>query len=192
MPAPDPVGPDDPARVEWVVLGRVAGSHGLKGMLRVRYFGDGPDSLLRFPEVWLAKEPGVGARCYPLRGGGTGRSGEVRIELEGVTDRESAQSLRGLLVLGDARHLESLPDGEFYWHQLVGCRVESEDGELIGEVVEIWETGAHDLLVVRGEDGRQHLIPTAREIAKQVDLRGRRIIVEVLPGLLSPEDGSGV
>ena len=106
-------------------------------------------------------------------------------------------------MLAREADLEALPADEYYWHQLVGCRVEEQvaeqdqereegheeegsevRGRAIGNVVEIWETGAHDVLVVRDDKGRQHLIPTAREFMQQVDLEERRIVVRLLPGLL--------
>lgn len=170
-----------------VVLGRIVGAHGLKGQVRVRYLGDGPASLMSAPEVWLGEsEHQTGLRRFEVKGSGTGRRGEVRLKLDGVADRDAAQQLRGLLVLGDAARLEPLPEGEFYWHQLVGCRVEERAGRLIGTVVEIWETGAHDVLVVESEQGERHLLPTARELMPEIDLEAKRIVVEPIPGLFEP------
>jgi 16S rRNA processing protein RimM len=53
-------------------------------------------------------------------------------------------------------------------------------------VKEIWETGAHDVLVVEGEDGRRVLLPAAREFLREVDVAGRRVVIDVIPGLLDP------
>jgi len=168
-----------------VVLGRIVGAHGLRGQLRVRYFGDGPDNLLRCAELWLGESrEDTAARSCEVTGGGSGRGGEVRLALRGIDDREAAAALRGLLVLVDESCLEALPRGEYYWHQLVGCRVEGDDGTAIGLVAEIWETGAHDLLVVEDEAGRRHLLSTARELIPEIDIEARRIVVKMLPGLI--------
>ena len=102
-------------------------------------------------------------------------------------DRDVAQALRGLMVLGLESDLEALPDGDFYWHQLIGCRVETADGVSIGEVKEIWETGAHDILLVEDAMKRRQLISTARELLPQIDLKARRIVVADLPGLVRIE-----
>ena len=80
--------------------------------------------------------------------------------------------------------LERLPEGEYYEYQLVGCRVEGEDGQAIGTVREVWSTGASDVLVVESEEGEQRLIPTGGDFLREVDLEGRRIVIEVIPGLL--------
>ena len=171
-----------------VVLGRAVGAHGLRGELRVRIFGDALDNLARHSDVWLASgESDAEPRRFAVKGVGSGRAREARLALEGVEDRDAAQELKGLLVLGRVENLEPLPEGEYYWHELVGCRVESQEGRVIGTVREIWETGAHDVLVVEAEDGRQHLISTARELVPEIDPEAGRIVVKLLPGLLEPE-----
>ena len=170
-----------------IVLGRVIGAHGVHGWIRVKILGDGPGHLARAGEATLAEdETGSAARRYKIEGGGAGRAGEARLKLAGIRDREMAQALRGRFVLAEEHELEPLPDGEFYWFQLVGCRVETEDGERVGTVTELWETGAHDVLVVRTPDGRQLLLSTARELLPVIDLERRRLVVASLEGLLEP------
>jgi 16S rRNA processing protein RimM len=171
-----------------VVLGRIAGAHALRGEVRVQFFGDGPDNLLQASEVWLGEDRAdPQARRYEVVASGTGRAGEVRLALSDVKDRDAADTLRGQLVLADPEQLAPLDEGEFYWHQLVGCEVFDTDGRRLGAVQEIWETGAHDVLVVASEDGGRHLLSTARELMPEVDLEARRIVVEILPGMLGPE-----
>jgi 16S rRNA processing protein RimM len=172
-----------------VVLGRIVGAHGLRGEVRVRFFGDGPENVLNAPRVWLAgNEADAAARVYDVVGSGFGRAGSVRLALAGVGDRDSAAALRGQLVLCERETLPPLEPGEFYWHELVGCAVVDREGCEIGVVKEIWDTGAHDVLVVAAPDGRRHLLSTARELMPEVDLEARRIVVEILPGML--ESGS--
>jgi 16S rRNA processing protein RimM len=172
------------------LLGRVLGAHGLRGQVRIRYFGDGPENILGAPRLFLAEpERGIespAAEEFEVEAGAAGRRGEVRLALRGVADRSAAEGLKGRLVAGEMEHLSPLPKGEFYWHELIGCRVESSGGRAIGTVKEIWETGAHDVLVVEGEDGRRCLVPTARDLMKEVDVETGRIVVEDLPGLFDP------
>ncbi len=175
-----------------ILLGRVLGAHGVHGWIRVRFTGDGPEHLLAAGCVTLSEdEQGTGGRKFEVEGGGTGRTGEARLKLEGVKDREAAQALRGQWVLADEAGLAALPDGEFYWYQLVGCRVETEDGVPVGMVQELWETGAHDVLVIRSEDGRQVLVPTAKELLPQIDLKAKRLVVAGIPGLIEPANPKG-
>ncbi len=104
--------------------------------------------------------------------------------LAGVESREAAELLRGKLVVVEAAQLSELPEGEYYSYQLVGCRVESEDGRDIGTVREVWSTGAPDVLVVEDEAGVRHLIPAAESLLREIDIDRQRIVIEILPGLL--------
>jgi 16S rRNA processing protein RimM len=173
-----------------VVLGRVVGAHGIRGQLRIRYFGDGPENLLAVDRVFLA-DPKRGQddpepKEFQVVGGGQGRQGEARLALQGISDRDAAGALRGCWVLVGVGELDALPDGEHYWFELIGCRVESTTGQLIGTVRELWESGAHDLMVVERDDGRRVLVPTAGALLCQVNVSEGRIVVEDVPGLFEP------
>lgn len=168
-----------------ILLGQAVGAHGLRGEIRVRYFGDGPENLLRQTVVWLEDEGVAGdAKRLEVVSAGTGRAGEVRLKLSGVEERDAAEAFKRNMVLGSVLQLEPLEDGEFYWHQVVGCQAESKEGRIIGTVREIWETGAHDVLVVETEEGVRHLISAAREIVTLIDPDAGRIVVDTLPGML--------
>lgn len=177
----------DPARV---VLGKITGAHGSNGELRVRWLGDGPENLLRAPRVALGADAGnasetASERWYEVRRSTSGRGGEVWIELEGIESREAAAALTGLHVIGDVAHLETLPAGEHYWFEWIGCAVSTVDGRALGKVKSIWDAGAHDVLVVAEEEtGRELLLPVVRALLREVDVEARRIVIEVPEGLL--------
>lgn len=172
---------------ERIVLGEVTGAHGLRGELRIRIAGDSPEHLLSAEAIWLGRRRGdPEARRYAILDRGLARPGEVRLKVQGVDHRDKIQPLVGMLVTAPPDSLPLLPEGEFYWYQLIGCQVESESGEQIGCVREVWETGAHDVLLVEDEEGVRRLVPTAMELMKQIDLEAARIVVVDLPGLLEP------
>ena len=175
-----------------VASGCIVGVHGLGGSVRVRVFGDGSDPLLAAKQVTLGagvEDPNI--VVMEVVSTAPGRSDEVRMTLAGIEDREAASKLRGQLVLVELDELERLEEGEYYEFQLVGCRVEGEDGKAIGTVREVWPTGASDVLIVDNGEGGQHLIPTGGDFLKEVDLRERRIVISVIPGLLDPSSGQG-
>lgn len=172
-----------------MVVGRVVGAHGLRGQIRARWFGDGPENLLAAKKMELADGRGSedpAPQAFEIEGGTRGRTGEVRLALRGVSQREDAEALRGRLILVDASALPEAAPDEAYWYQLVGCRVELPSGETVGRVHEIWDTPAHATLVVVGSDGRDRLIPAAPAILRQFDLAAQRIVIEDLPGLTDP------
>ena len=171
-----------------VVLGRVLGAHGVKGWLRVGWLGDGPAHLLAARTLGFSgRRDDPSPTQHEIEAGGSGRKGEVRLRVRGICNRHAAEAQRGAWVTVPRAQLRALPEGEFYWHQLVGCAVTLPDGRALGVVRELWETGAHDVLVVGGEGERVRLIPTAREVLLRVDLAARVLVVADVPGLFEPQ-----
>ena len=128
---------------ERVALGRVVGAHGMGGLLRVRYFSDAPDNLIRLEAVLLAEsEDAADAERFEVVRAAPGRRKEVRMTLSGVEDRESGEQLRGKLVVVEASQLEALPEGEYYSYQLVGCRVDVRLEPSMAATVLLHERGA--------------------------------------------------
>jgi 16S rRNA processing protein RimM len=167
------------------VAGHVVGAHGLRGELRVRCGADAREPLLGARRVTLLRAGEVaGGLAFEVRAAAPGRRGEVRLALAGVGRREEAEALLGRLVALDPAALEAPGPDEYYGYQLVGCRVERQDGAPIGRVSGIWPTGGADLLVVADPAGAEHLIPAARDLLLEVDLAGRRIVIDAIPGLI--------
>jgi len=168
-----------------LLAGRVIGAHGLRGRLRIRCEEGVAEGLLGAGHLFLGAREGE-ARRHEVREARPGRAGEVRVELVGIGDRTGAEALRGADVWIEPMELAALPAGEYWAFQLIGCEVEDGAGRSIGRVREIRGTGAQDILVVDGAGGAEHLIPAVQEWWREVDLAGRRIVVELPPGLLDP------
>ena len=185
-PPRDPESGGDAASL---LVGRIVGAHGLRGQLRLRYFANDPEDLLELPEVRLVGGDGE-AVAYAVVRATPGRAGELRLGLEGVRTRDAAEALRGCEVRANPAHLRGPEDGEYYAHQLVGCRVEDDDGLAIGTVKSIWSTGSADVLVLEDAEGRELLIPAAAPVVREVDVVGQRIVVDLIPGLLDPTESA--
>ncbi len=177
---------EDPARR--VRVGRIVGAHGLEGELRVRLFGADAECFAAAECVWLAQdESDPGATSHALRRVAPGRPGECRVVLAGVAERAAAEALRGRWLLVRARDLAATAPGEYYVHELVGCRVEDASGRALGVVRGIWATGAADLLVIEDAVGREHLVPAVAALLLEVDVVSRRIAIDAIPGLLESD-----
>jgi|SRR5690606_10545562 len=174
--------------VELVELGEIIGARGTRGELRVAVLGDGPENLLRVRSLVLigpdGEEAGTGRDEREVESAAAGRPGEVRLRLCGIEDREAAQALTGMRLAARPDQLAPLAEGEHYWFQLVGCAVEATDGRRLGRVRALWATGAHDVLVVEDETGREVLLPAAADLLREVDVERGRIVLEVPEGLL--------
>jgi len=155
-------------------MGRVSGAHGVQGWIRVAPFGD--DALvLRATPRWLLGSTGqwreVAVLATRAQGGG------LLARLDGVTDRDAAAALRGAEVALKRSQLPEPEAGEYYWSDLEGLVVEAANGMSLGRVERLIATGAHDVMVVRGE--RERLIPFAiGEVVVDVDLAAARIRVD--------------
>jgi len=161
----------------------------MQGQLRLESFAEGPETLAALTGVTVEGErPDAPDQRFALREVTTGRRGELRVTLDGVDGRGAAEALRGRLVFAARSELPDLPAGEHYGHEIEGCCLEDQDGAAIGRVVDVWETGrgGSDLLVVEAEGGRRTLVPAA--FLREVDVAAGRAVVEVIPGLLDPEE----
>jgi len=167
-----------------VELGEVIGARGTRGELRVAVLGDGPENLLRVRSLVLIGPDGAGVGEREVESAAAGRAGEVRLRLRGVEDREAAQALSRTRLAARPDQLAPLAEGEHYWFQLVGCVVEALDGRTLGTVRALWATGAHDVLVVEDETGREVLLPLAADLLRELDVERGRIVLEVPEGLL--------
>ena len=164
-----------------LVVGRVARAHGITGEVAVDVRTDSPD--LRFaPGVQVETDP-------PDRGPLTVRrtrwhSGRLLVVFDGVGDRSAAEALRGTLLVADS---STSPDGDpddFWDHELVGLAAVTVDGAALGTVEEVLHPPGPDLLVIRGSDGAEVLVPFVHAIVPEVDLAAGRLVVDPPVGLL--------
>ena len=165
-----------------VVIGEVTRPHGLRGEVRVQPHTDRPERFDALTECVLW-EPDTDARTR-YRIAGVRRQGEaVLLTLADCETPEVARTLVGRLIALPRAQALPPPPGHAYPWQLIGCRVVTEDGTVIGAVSGIEPSPAHDLWVVQGE-GREHLIPAVPEIVWEVDLDGKRVVIRPPEGLL--------
>lgn len=157
-----------------IVLGRIGGPHGVKGWVRIQSFTDPRENILSYGRWFL----GQGAHWAPYElGNGRMQGKSIVALLDGVDTREAAESLRGCEIAIPRDELPPLPEGEYYWADLVGLRVHTVDGTDLGVVDHLIQTGANDVLVVRGE--RERLIPMViGQYVTLVDLDAGRMEVD--------------
>jgi 16S rRNA processing protein RimM len=160
-------------------LGRIVGVFGIKGWVKVQSWTRPIENILDYPE-WQVSHAGKW-QCMRLTEGRVHGQGLVAqlANVEGVriTDRNQAEGLVGSEIAVGREQLPPAAPHEFYWIDLIGLEVETLEGRPLGKVRELFETPAHDMLVVKGE--RERLIPCViGPIVKDVDLSARRIRVD--------------
>ena len=153
-----------------IEIGVVARSHGLTGAVQVRLHNPDSDALDRCDRLTL----GGGERSFQRMGRTS--AGAWIIQIEGVEGRDEADALRGSPILVSRDLVAPLDEDEYLFEDLVGCQVLDEEGEPLGEVVEVLDTGAAPVLDLR--DGKKALmIPLADEWVTEIDLEQKTIHV---------------
>jgi 16S rRNA processing protein RimM len=168
-------------RSELVRIGRIAGIHGLRGALRYKPDNPESDSLADLESITI--ETGGERREYPVLATAPVGRGMLKIELEGLTDPNQAEALKGGVVMIPADRLPPVEPHEFYYYQAIGCEVVLTDGSSVGTIAEMFSNGANDVMVVR-EGRREVLVPVIEDVVKAIDLDRRRVVIEPVPGLL--------
>lgn len=157
-----------------IVVGRIAGLYGVRGWVKVYSHTEPRDNILNYTPWHLRLNGRWIARA--LVDGRSHGKGIVAL-LEGVADRDQAAQWLQCDVAVRRDQLPELDNGEYYWSELIGLKVVTVDGMELGHVDSLLETGANDVLVVKGE--RERLIPYLPEqVVKQVDRRDRVITVD--------------
>ena len=147
-------------------MGRVAGSYGVRGWIKVERPEEG---LAECGEWWIDGAPHAVQESKP-------HSGTLLAKLAGVSSREAALKLRGRAVEVSRAALPKLDDGHYYLADLVGLEVVNEQGVVLGTVKSWTFNGAQDVMEVAGD--RVRLIPWIPTVVRNVDLARRRVDVE--------------
>ena len=164
-----------------VLIGKIQGTHGIGGQLRVVPFAGDASSISKLKSV-LLKAPGGAMEPFQVASA-RAHGKRVLLALKPFDNINQVLHLVGREIYADRAVLPELPSDEFYWSDLLGLQVETEEGESLGELVEIIETGSNDVYVVK-KDGREVLIPALEDVVLAVDLDANRMTVSLPEGLL--------
>jgi 16S rRNA processing protein RimM len=180
MPEQNELSQSERARqqTEYLVVGRVVRPHGVRGVVLVEPHSQVMGTLAPRSMVYLGDE----ALGFELESSRL-HQGRWMLTLAGVSDRDQAEGLRGMQVRVLFQEAAQLDEHEYYHWQILDLPVYLDSGELLGEVVQILETGANDVYVVRKENDEEVLLPAIESVILDVDLVGKRMTVHMLPGL---------
>ena len=164
-----------------ILIGQIVAAFGVRGQVKVKAITDQIEHLRRRIHTLYI---GPKLREYAIKGLIEHKPGLLILTLSGVTTREQAEDLRGQEVSILEAQAAPLADGEYFIHQLYGLKVVTEDGEEIGTVGEVLETGANEVLVVKRPGQSDGLIPMIHDVVRDLDTAAGRVVVHLLPGLL--------
>ncbi len=167
----------------YLAVGHIIGVHGLRGEVKVEPYTDFPERFTPGAELFLGTELDeiTIRQARPHKG-------HLLLMLNGIDDRAAAEALRGQWLFVDEADAGELEEGEYWIHDIIGLRVETEDGGVLGEVIDVLPTGANDVYIVRPEQGVNHdqeiLLPAIADVILAVDVAAGTIQVRLPEGLL--------
>ena len=157
-----------------VSVGEVVGAFGVRGWVRVRSYTDPPENILGY-SPWVI-EGSESTTEFRVLGGRRHGQGAVA-QLKGIADRDQAAALKNSVISVPRSTFPPLAEDHYYWTDLIGLEVLTPAGVPLGKITGVMETGANDVMEVRG--GRDHLIPfVIGEFVKEVRLNSGFIVVD--------------
>ncbi len=173
----------NPTEPDFLVIGRITRPHGVRGEVGVAVYTDTPERFEWLTEVYVSSDVDdsdpVLAQVEHVRY----HRELVLLKLVDYPDRTAAEALRGLWVLVPRAAAVPLEEGEYYLYQLMGLTVVTTQGETLGQLVDILETGANHVFVVQGDRG-ELLLPDIPEVVQVIDFTTHLMTIQLLPGLL--------
>lgn len=170
---------------QFLVIARVMRPHGVRGDLRLQLLTAFPDRMRDLDQIFLGANPDDPSRFVAKTVTSTRRDRSYwLVRLEGIDNREAAGAFRGWYVLVSLADAVPLEQDEVYLFQVIGLEVVTEDGEVLGRVAEVIETGANDVYVVRGGPRGEILIPAIDDVVRSIRPETGKMTIRPLSGLL--------
>ena len=179
-----------PSLSELIELGAISEAQGLQGQVKVRPHSSDPVALLSSKTVWLSLVPrrdaGVAASVeqasltqYKVKSAKM-HSGNVVVALEGVTDRDQAIALKGARILVARDAFPKAERDSYYWVDLIGCQAINLQNDVLGEVLDVTENGAHGVIAIGDATTKEikYLVPFVKEVVQTVDLLNKAITLD--------------
>ena len=163
-----------------VCVGVIVGAHGIRGAVRVKCFTDQPQDLGSYGPV----RDETGRQNFKVRVQGVSK-GLALVALEGIADRNQAEALKGVKLFVNRDQLPKGDEDEFLVADLIGCKVQSPQGEALGTVENVFDFGAGEVLEIVGKAGTS-MVPFTRQAVPKVDVGAKLVVIE--PPVYAPDD----
>lgn len=164
---------------DYIESGKIVGTHGVRGGLRVQPWCDSPEFLCQFKKLFFKEKSGYNAvKVKSAKPHGN----VVIMELDGVNSMDDAENIRGKILYIERKSL-NLEEGRYLISDLLGCEVFDEDSNtLLGEISDVSKTGANDVWHI-SKDGKEYLIPVIDDVVISVNIDENKIVIRPLAGI---------
>ena len=152
-----------------LIIAEVLKPQGIRGELKIKTFTDTPDIVTQFKTVYIDDTP------YKILSFRVGNDGAAYVGLRGIPDRNAAELFRGKLLEGNREDGPDLEEGQFYIVDVIGLACETEEGEFLGNVVDIRNLSSDVYTIEKA--GKRILFPAVKGVIKRIDLQAQKVIV---------------
>mgnify|MGYP003370328832 CR=1 FL=1 len=167
--------------MEYLEIGQIVNTNGLKGLLTVNPFTDDMERFEDLKKVYILYnkeliEKTIEEVKY--------KKNQVLLKLKGIDSIEEAEKYRECYLKINREDAIELPNDTYFIVDLLGLEVVTTDNKILGKIDDIFQTGSNDVYVVKDELGKQILLPAISDVVKKVDLENKKMIVELIEGLI--------
>ncbi len=159
---------------ETIIVGKVVGVYGVKGWIKIRSYTNKREDILNYKSLILNRR---GQQQVITLRDGRQQGKAIVAHLSGIDDRDAAAEFINAELAIQRDQLPKLAADEYYWTDLIGLQVVTENGQHLGQVIDLMETGANDVVVVKGSE--EHLIPFLQpDVIKVIDLEKQCMTID--------------
>ena len=162
-------------------VGQIVNTFGIKGEVKVTPFTNDMKRFDDLKKVYVTSRKD--SKLYKVESVRYHKN-MVLLKLEGINNPEDAEMLKNSYLEIDRKDAIPLEEGTYFIADLIGLEVYSDEGNLLGKVEDIYNTGSNDIYVVKDELGKQILLPGIKDVIKDVQIENAKIIVHLIPGLI--------
>ncbi|UOQ47899.1 ribosome maturation factor RimM [Gracilibacillus caseinilyticus] len=163
-------------------VGKIVNTHGIKGEVRVIRITDFENRFETGTTLYVKTKTTDTLTPVTIDGHRVHKNFDL-LHFQGYENINDVEQFKDTILLIRADQLTELEENEYYYHEIIGCEVQTSSGNILGKVSEILSPGANDVWVVK-QKGKEYLIPYIEDIVKEVDIDTQRIIIEPMEGLL--------
>ena len=165
---------------DYIPLGKISGVHGVKGWVKV-FSHTSPRLKITEYLQWFIRNKDQSWKAVELINGKQ-QGKNIIVLLEGINYRDQAEALVGAEIAIHSDQLNALPENEYFWRDLIGLSVETINGEKLGKIDWLFDTGSNDVIIVKDDSkskDNEHMVPfLMNDVIKTVDLKKSLMIVD--------------
>ena len=167
--------------MEYIEIGQIVNTNGLKGVVKVNPFTDDISKFEELKYVYIQlKNELKKVKIEQVRY----NKNQVLLKLEGIDSIEEAEKYRNFYLKTEKESQEDLGEDTYYIVDLIGLDVYTAKNEYLGKIEDVFPTGSNDVYVIKREENTDLLIPAIKDVVKKVDIKNKKMIINLIPGLI--------